>query len=83
MADEPTPRQVLYAIVAGAFHVVVGVLAVASVGLAPMWWTVGVFLGWAIVAAVIIRQWRRTGLVLGLSILGFAIWTVGAALLLT
>jgi hypothetical protein len=83
MVEEPTPRQVLYAMVAGAFHVVVGILAVASAGLAPAWWTVAVGLGWAILALVIVWKWRRTGLVLGMSIFGFIVWTAGAAILLT
>ncbi|CAN5814243.1 hypothetical protein BH23ACT5_BH23ACT5_05800 [soil metagenome] len=82
MIEEPTPRQVLYGLVAGAFHGVVGVLAVGSARLAPVWWTATVGVGWVAIAVILVWRWRRTGLVLGLSLGGFFVWTAGAALLL-
>lgn len=81
MAEAPTPRQVLYAVVAAGFHVVVGVLIVASSALYPGWWTAASAVVWAVLAVLIGLRWRRTGLVLGVSILGFVAWTAGAALL--
>lgn len=83
MADAATPRQVLYAMVAAGFHLVVGVLAVASAPLAPTWWTVAAGVFWVVVSAIIGLRWRHTGLVLGLSMLGFVAWTVGAVFLFT
>lgn len=77
--DEPTPRQVLYALVAGGFYLVVLVLAgaAAAAGLAPTWWSVSVGVAWVVAVAVSVARWRRTGTVLGLSIGLFVIWTVG------
>lgn len=80
---EPTPRQLLYAVVAGGFHLVVGVLAIASVPLAPTWWTIVVAIVWLAAALVIGLNWRRTALALALSLAGFAAWTVGATFVLT
>lgn len=80
---EPTPRQVLYALVAGGFHVVAGLLAAASAPLAPAWWTIGFATVWLAVAVFVGLRWRRTGTVLALSIATFVSWTIGAAILLT
>lgn len=79
----PTARQVLYGLVAAAFHVVVGVLGWGSAGLAPTWWNRVVVVVWLVVALVLIARWRRTGLALALTIGEFVVWTAGAALLLT
>ncbi len=75
---EPTPRQVLYALVAAALVLVVAVLVVGAwlAGLAPVWWTVlstAVTVTWAAWAA---RQWRRTAVVLLGSIALLAMWAV-------
>lgn len=76
---EPTPRQVLYALVAGGFLAVVGVLVVggAVVGIAPTWWTVsmGAFVG--IAGVWMAFRWRRTGPVLVVGIGLFLLWMVG------
>jgi hypothetical protein len=76
--SEPTPRQVLYALVAGGFVLVVAVLVVgaAVAGLAPAWWTAtaGIITAvWAIWAGI---NWRRTLVVLLGSILLLAVWAV-------
>lgn len=81
--SEPTPRQVLYALVAGGFLVVVAVFVAgaAVAGLVPTWWTV--------VTAVAVfasgtwsgLNWRRTGVVLILGIGLLIVWTVGTLLL--
>jgi hypothetical protein len=80
--SEPTPRQVLYALVAGGFILVVAVLVVgaAVAGLVPIWWTwlSGGLTGLLAVCTAI--QWRMTGRVLGLSIGMFVFWTVGTLL---
>ena len=77
--SEPTPRQVLYALVAAGFLVVVGMLVVgaAVARLVPTWWTVT--LACALVAAAIwtIFNWRRTAAALGLAIGLFVVWMVG------
>lgn len=83
MPEPASPRQLLYAMVGAGFHVVVGVLALASAGLAPGWWTAVVAVFWVAAAALIGLAWRRTALVLGLSMGGFIAWTIGAAFLLT
>lgn len=76
MAD-PQARRLLYAIVSGSVVAVVGVLVVGASPLAPVWWTL--LSGTACVAAAVVVgiAWRRTGLVLGVSIGLFLIWTVG------
>ncbi len=79
----PTPRQVLYGLVAGAFHVVVAVLGWSSAGLAPTWWNWALAVVWVVVAGVLVVRWRRTGLALALTIGEFVVWTIGAAVLLT
>lgn len=75
-------RQVLYAIVAGAWFVVVAALATvaAAVGLSPPAWTVAFAIGWMAAVAVGFRHWRRTGRLLLLSLLVFVAWTVGTLL---
>lgn len=77
--SEPTPRQVLYALVAAGFLLVVVVLTVGAgvAGLVPTWWsvTLGVLIvgvgGW------LVFNWRRTGYALLLAIGLFVVWTVG------
>ena len=77
--SEPTPRQVLYALVAGGFFVVVAVLVVgaAIAGLSPGWWTA--LTGSVLLAATLwsVINWRRTGPILILSIGLLIFWTVG------
>lgn len=75
--EEIAGRQVLYALVAAAFHVVVGVLVVFGAGVFPQWWTATVGVAWSIILVVGISRWRRTGLVLGLTIGLFVVWAVG------
>jgi hypothetical protein len=81
--EEPTPRQVLYALVAAGFLVVVAILTVgaAVASLVPTWWTVvmGVFI--VLAAAWMARSWRLTGPVLAVAIGLFVIWTVGTLIL--
>ncbi len=80
--SEPTPRQVLYALVAAGFIVVVVVLVVGSavVGLSPTWWTVVMGMTLAGVATWSILNWRRTVPVLLISIMALIVWTVGTLL---
>ena len=81
--SEPSPRQVLYALVAGGFIVVVAVLVVgaAMAGLVPVWWTI--LMGIAVVVASVwcARRWRRTGAVLAWSIGLLVCWVVGTLFL--
>jgi len=77
--SEPSPRQLLYALVAGGFLVVVAVLVVgaAVTGLVPTWWTVATGMLWGLVTVWAGVNWRRTWAVL-LSAIGlFLIWTIG------
>lgn len=82
MTHGPTPRQVLYALVAGGFVVVVIVLTVGAawVGVVPPWWS-------GVMAAAIVGggvwmacNWRRTGPVLLIGMGLFLVWMVGTLL---
>lgn len=81
--SQPTPRQVLYALVAAGFLLVVAVLTVggALAGLTPPWWNL-MLLGLLVVAAVWTGlRWRRTGPVLMIAIGLFLVWMVGTLVL--
>lgn len=75
----PTPRQVLYALVAGGLLVVVAVLVVgaAAARLVPPWWTGFMAAVWAAGAATVAWRWRRTALVLAVGTGLFLVWMVG------
>ena len=83
--SEPTPRQVLYALVAGGFLVIVIVLIVgaAVAGLVPAWWTLVAGVAWVTVTVWSAVYWRRTGRLLivsiGLLVLWFAVTLMVAA----
>ena len=81
--SEPSPRQILYALVAGGFVVVVGVLigGAAVAGLVPMWWTIATTLVTTSVAVWSALNWRRTAMVLLLAIGLFLAWAVGTLIL--
>lgn len=83
MREEPSPRQVLYALVAGGFVVVVAILAVggAVAGLVPSWWSVMLAVGLIGVSVWGSLNWRRTGLLLSLAIGLFVVWMVGTLML--
>ncbi len=74
--SEPTPRQVLYAIVSAALLVVILVLIVgaASAGLVPVWWTALGGLALLLIAIWSVFHWRRTARLLMLSIGLLAVW---------
>ncbi len=72
--SEPTPRQVLYGLVGLGTHMVVAVLIVGAASLVPRWWTGLAALIWVAVAAAAGLRWRRTSLVLGLTVGFFAAW---------
>jgi hypothetical protein len=80
--SEPSPRQVLYALVSGGFLVVVVVLVAGSaiVGLAPGWWTFVMTLLVLLATIWSAFNWRRTVLVLLISIGLLVFWTVGTLL---
>lgn len=80
MAADPEGRRLLYALVASGFVVVVGILIVAAVRVVPGWWTAVTAAAWVASAGVVAARWRRTGLVLGVSIGLFVAWTVGTLL---
>ncbi|HEU4895884.1 MAG TPA: hypothetical protein VFT85_08610 [Acidimicrobiia bacterium] len=81
----PTPRQVLYALVAGGFVVVVAILTIgsAAAGLVPTWWSGVLAFLIALTATWIAQSWRRTGAVLLAAIGLFVIWMVGTLALAT
>lgn len=83
-ANTPTERQVLYALVAGGFIVVVAVLVAgaAVAGLVPVWWSLTSALGTLGVAAYSVARWRNTGSVLVATIVLFLIWVVGTLLVI-
>ncbi len=77
--SEPSPRQVLYALVAAGFLAVVAILIVgaAVAGLVPVWWSIvmaACLLAIAIWSAI---NWRRTAPVLLVSIGLLVIWAAG------
>jgi len=80
---EPTPRQVLYALVAAGFLIVVVVLTIgaATAGIVPGWWSA--VLGVVLASAVIwmTMSWRRTGPMLLVGIGLFMVWLVGTLIL--
>jgi hypothetical protein len=80
---EPSPRQVLYALVAGGFIAVVAVLVVgaATAGLVPAWWTIVMSLAVVVTAVWSALRWRKTGPVLGVSIGLLVCWVIGTLLL--
>lgn len=83
MNAEPSPRQVLYALVSAGFLLVVLALTVgaAVAGLVPVPWTVvmlAVTVGSGIWGGF---NWTRTGPLLVVSISLFVVWTVGTLLL--
>lgn len=80
---EPTPRQVLYALVAGGFLVVVLVLTVgaAVAGVVPVWWTVTMAVLCVVLAVWSTLNWRRTVPVLLLAIGLFLFWAVATLLI--
>jgi hypothetical protein len=83
MSEGTTPRQVLYALVAGGFVLVVIVLTIggASAGLVPTWWSATLAFAIAIASTWMAQNWRRTGQVLSIAIGIFLFWMVGTLLL--
>jgi ABC-type multidrug transport system permease subunit len=79
----PTERQVLYALVAAGFVIVVAVLVLgaAYADLVPTWWTVISGIATVGVGSLGAVRWRDTKFVLLSSILLFLSWTVGTLLL--
>lgn len=82
---EPSPRQILYALVAGGFLAVVAVLVIsaAASGLVPVWWTTVTGLVLAATAIWAALNWRRTAIVLSASIVLFLIWAIGTLIVAT
>src|SRR3970282_549918 len=66
VVSEPSPRQVLYALVAGGLVIVVGVLigGAAVPCLVPLWWPRGSSLAVISIGAWSALNWRRTAVVL-------------------
>lgn len=83
MREEPTPRQVLYALVAGGFVVVVAILTIgaAVAALVPPWWSSVLAVAIVVAAVWMSFQWRRTGPVLMAAIGLFVVWLVGTLIL--
>lgn len=79
MSGEPTPRQVLYALVAAGFLVIVAVLIVggAAAGLVPTWWSGLLALGIAVGGVWSAQNWRNTVGVLSVAIGLFIVWLIG------
>jgi hypothetical protein len=82
---EPTPRQVLYALVAAGFVVVVAVLtiAAAAAGLVPTWWSAVLAAAITVGGTWMAWNWRSTGQVLLIAIGMFIAWLVGTLILVT
>lgn len=83
MNEEPTPRQVLYGLVAAGFHFVVLALIVGAgvTGVVSIAWTVAMAALWLAIVVWAVFNWRRTIPVL-LSAMGlFLFWAVATLLL--
>jgi hypothetical protein len=80
---ETTPRQVLYALVAAGFVLVVAILTIggASAGIVPTWWSALLALAIALVGTWLAQNWQRTASVLVLAIGLFLVWMVGTLIL--
>jgi hypothetical protein len=80
---EPSPRQVLYALVAGGFLAVVAILVAgaAVAGLVPEWWSIVMAVGVVLIAIWSAINWRRTAAVLLVSIGLLVVWAIGTLLL--
>lgn len=80
---EPTPRQVLYGLVAGGFFVVVLALIIGAgvTGVVQISWTLALAALWLILALWSAFNWRQTGRVLLLSIGLFLFWAVATVLI--
>jgi hypothetical protein len=81
--SEPSPRQVLYALVAAGFLAVVAILIVgaAIVGLVPPWWSIVMAAGLVAIGVWSGLNWRETVPVLLVSIGYFVIWMIGTLIL--
>ncbi|HXV71785.1 MAG TPA: hypothetical protein VEB69_10320 [Acidimicrobiia bacterium] len=81
--SEATPRQILYALVAGGFVSVVIVLVIggASAGIVPTWWSASLAFLIAVAVTWMAQNWRRTVEVLSIGIGLFVVWLVGTLLL--
>jgi hypothetical protein len=77
--SDPTPRQVLYALVAGAILLVVAVLVIGAAvsGLVPDWWTWATGAILVLITAWSAFNWRRTAVVLMAAIGLFLAWSIG------
>lgn len=82
---EPTPRQVLYALVAAGFLVVVAILTIggAASGLVPTWWSALLAITIALAGTWISQNWRSTMMVLVVAIGLFSMWMIGTLILAT
>jgi len=82
--SEPTPRQVLYALVAAGFVGVTLVLIVgaAAAGLTPVWWSICSGAALLAVTAYLLLRWRRTATALGLAIGLLVVWVVGTLVII-
>jgi hypothetical protein len=80
---ETTPRQVLYALVATGFVVVVAILTIggAAAGLVPTWWSALLAITIVLVGTWIAQNWRSTTVVLLLAIGLFLMWMIGTLIL--
>lgn len=80
--EAPTERQVLYALVAGGFVIVVAVLVLAAAfaGLVPVWWTAIGSVATIGVGGLCAVKWKETRVVLLSSIVLFLAWVVGTLL---
>lgn len=83
--SDTTPRQVLYALVAGGFMLVVATLTIggAAAGIVPGWWSATLALLLAGAGIWMVRSWRRTVPVLLVAIGVFLLWLVGTLILAT
>ncbi|MDX1447438.1 MAG: hypothetical protein R3246_00110 [Acidimicrobiia bacterium] len=82
MTRPPSERQVLYALVAAGWLIVVGVLAgvAAALEVSPTAWTVTFAVLWLAAVVESVRSWRRTGRLLSVALVAFVVWVAGTLL---
>ena len=81
--SEPTPRQVLYGLVACGFLVVVLALMIGAgiTGVVSVSWTAAMAVIWLALAVWSVRNWRRTIPVLMMAMGLLLFWAVATLLL--
>ena len=58
--EAPSPNHLLFALIGGALHLVVGLMVFASTLVVPLWAVVALGTVWLVAAVWSVRSWRRS-----------------------